>query len=224
MQNEELANTPVSSFCLLPSAFVSAGRRAAWQAVPDCRRNKPRGCRGERMISVWWQGRALRVLADRQVSPTVLSSSLFRHAAILRGKFGGVNSAFISSRRGRQRAAFPVPSVGSRRKSASRRRAEAALWRAAKAEGLAQSKTFREVRRPLANAPASWTVHPPSRNAGLRRTGGGPPPLSIQGIANRFSPGRFRGRRRSSFGLLNLMGCSPHSFLRVQKIQFPEGS
>ena len=33
----------------------------------------------------------LRVLADRQVSPTVLSSSRFRHAAILRGKFGGVN-------------------------------------------------------------------------------------------------------------------------------------
>jgi hypothetical protein len=33
----------------------------------------------------------LRVLADRQVSPTVLSSGHFRHAAILRGKFGGVN-------------------------------------------------------------------------------------------------------------------------------------
>ena len=55
----------------------------------------------------------------------------------------------------------------------------------------------------------------------LRRTGGGPPPLSIQGAANRFSPDRFRGRGRSGFGLLNLMGCSPHSFLRVQKIQFP---
>jgi hypothetical protein len=34
----------------------------------------------------------LLVLADRQVSPTVLSTGLFRHAAILRGKFGGVNS------------------------------------------------------------------------------------------------------------------------------------
>jgi hypothetical protein len=33
----------------------------------------------------------LRVLADRQVSPTFLSSSFFCHAAILRGKFGGVN-------------------------------------------------------------------------------------------------------------------------------------
>src|ERR1039457_4728184 len=51
MKNEELANTPVSSFCLLPSAFVSAGHRAAWQAVPDCRRNKPRGGRGGRKIS-----------------------------------------------------------------------------------------------------------------------------------------------------------------------------
>jgi hypothetical protein len=46
----------------------------------------------------------------------------------------------------------------SRRKSASRRRAEAALWRATKAEGLAQSKTLREVRRPLENASASWTA------------------------------------------------------------------
>ena len=33
----------------------------------------------------------LRVLADRQVSPTVLSSSLFRHERSLRGIFGGVN-------------------------------------------------------------------------------------------------------------------------------------
>src|ERR1017187_5881374 len=49
---------------------------------------------------------------------------------------------------------------------------------------------------------------------------GGPPPLSIQGVANRFSLCRFRGR--SGFGLLNLMGCSPHSVLRAQKIYFPE--
>ena len=125
----------------------------------------------------------LRVLTDRQVSHTILSSSLFRHERSLRGKFGGVNSTFTSYRRGQQRIAFSVPPADSRRKSASRRRAEAALWRAAKAEGLAQSKTLREVRRPLANASASWTVHPPSRNAGLRRTGGGPPPLSIQGAA-----------------------------------------
>jgi hypothetical protein len=123
----------------------------------------------------------LRVLADRQVSPAVLSSGLFRHARSLCGKSGGVNfrlcsrrrftltrqvastrqAAFTSFRCSQQRAAFPVPPAGSRRKSASRRRAEAALWRAAKAEGLAQSKTLREVRRPLANAPASWTVHPP---------------------------------------------------------------
>jgi len=61
-------------------------------------------------------------------------------------------------RRGQQRAAFPVSPAVSRRKSASRRRAEAALWRAAKAEGLAQSKTLRAVRKPLANAPASWTA------------------------------------------------------------------
>jgi len=40
-----------------------------------------------------------RVLADRQVSPTVLSSSLFRHAAILRGKFGSVNFRLCSRRR-----------------------------------------------------------------------------------------------------------------------------
>ena len=32
-----------------------------------------------------------RVLADRQVSPTFLSSSRFRHAAILRRKVGSVN-------------------------------------------------------------------------------------------------------------------------------------
>jgi len=90
-------------------------------------------------------------------------SSLFRHAAILRGKFGGVNfrlcsrrrftltrqvastrqAAFTSFRRGQQRAAFPVLPVGSRRKSA---------------RGLAQSKTLREVRKPLANASASWTA------------------------------------------------------------------
>jgi len=84
-----------------------------------------------------------RVLAARQVSPTVLSSSLFRHERSLRGKFGGVNSAFTSFRRGQQRAAFPVLPVGSRRKSA---------------RGLAQSKTLREVRKPLANASASWTA------------------------------------------------------------------
>ena len=41
----------------------------------------------------------LLVLADRQVSPTVLSSSLFCHAAILRGKFGGVNFRLCSRRR-----------------------------------------------------------------------------------------------------------------------------
>jgi len=107
-----------------------------------------------------------------------LSSSLFRHERSLRGKFGGVNfrlcsrrrftltrqvastqqAAFTSFRRGQQRAAFPVPPAGSPGKSASRRRAEAALWRAAKAEGLAQSKTLREVQRLLENAPASWTA------------------------------------------------------------------
>jgi hypothetical protein len=103
-------------------------------------------------------GATLRVLAERQVSLTVLSSGLFCHERSLRGKFGGVNSTFTSFRRGQQRAAFPVPPADSRRKSASRRRAEAALWRAAKAEGLAQSKTLREVRRPLENAPASWTA------------------------------------------------------------------
>jgi hypothetical protein len=59
------------------------------------------------------------------------------HAAILRGKTVSVNTAFASFRRGQQRAAFPVPPAGSPGKSASRRRAEAALWRAAKAEGLA---------------------------------------------------------------------------------------
>jgi len=171
----------------------------------------------------------LRVLADRQVSPTVLSSSLFRHERSLRGKFGGVNfrlcsrrrftltrqvastrqAAFTSFRRGRQRAAFPVPPVGSRRKSA---------------RGLAQSKTLRAVRRPLENAPASLDCQPSA--VLLRRTGGGPPPLSIQGAANRLSLCRFRergrGRGRSGFGLLNLMGCSPHSFLRAQRIQFPK--
>ena len=118
----------------------------------------------------------LLVLADRQVSPTVLSSSLFRHAPILRGKFCGVNSAFTSVSARPQRAAFSVPPAGSRRKSA---------------RGLAQPKTLREVRRPLANASASWTVHPPSRNAGLRRTGGGPPPLSIQGAAAEPVAGRM---------------------------------
>jgi len=71
-----------------------------------------------------------RVLADRQVSPTVLSSGLFRHERSLRGKFDCVNSVTASFQRGQQRAAFPVPSAGSRRKNASRRRA-------AKAEGLA---------------------------------------------------------------------------------------
>jgi len=35
-----------------------------------------------------------------------------------------------------------------RRQSASRRRAEAALWRAAKVEGLAYSKTLRTSHRP----------------------------------------------------------------------------
>ena len=38
-------------------------------------------------------------------------------------------------------------------KSASRRRAEAALWRAAKAEGLAQSKTWRAFGRFRESAP-----------------------------------------------------------------------
>jgi hypothetical protein len=47
--------------------------------------------------------------------------------------------------------------------SASRRRAEAALWRAAKAEGLAHSKTL--ARNPVASEKreASWTA------AALRR-------------------------------------------------------
>jgi hypothetical protein len=76
-------------------------------------------------------------------SGSLCAGSLFRHAAILRGKFGDVNSAFTSCRRGRQRAAFSVPPAGSWRKSA---------------RGLAQSKTLREVRRPLENAPASWTA------------------------------------------------------------------
>ena len=40
--NEELRNARASSFCLLPSAFALA--------VPDCRRNKRRGCRGGTMI------------------------------------------------------------------------------------------------------------------------------------------------------------------------------
>jgi hypothetical protein len=60
------------------------------------------------------------------------------------------------------------------RQSASRRRAGAALWRAAKAEGLAQSKTL--ARNPVAteNRLPSWSVHPPQycyggRAAALRR-------------------------------------------------------
>ena len=51
MKNEELGNAPVSSFCLQPSAFPPA--------VPDCRRNKRRGCRGEWMIltaETWRRG------------------------------------------------------------------------------------------------------------------------------------------------------------------------
>jgi len=47
----------------------------------------------------------LRVLADRQVSPTILSSSLFCHAAILRGKFSGVNSFAIRTAERRERFA-----------------------------------------------------------------------------------------------------------------------
>jgi hypothetical protein len=43
-------------------------------------------------------------------------------------------------------------------KSASRRRAVAALWRAAKAEGLAQSKTLREYPWSRPSAPAFWSA------------------------------------------------------------------
>ena len=43
----------------------------------------------------------LDVVAGRQVSPTFLSSSFFCHAAILRGKFGGVNSFAIRTEIGR---------------------------------------------------------------------------------------------------------------------------
>ena len=43
--------------------------------------------------------RQARVLADRQVSPTVLSSSRFCHACSLRGKFGSVNFRLCSRRR-----------------------------------------------------------------------------------------------------------------------------
>jgi hypothetical protein len=116
-----------------------------------------------RQFSRGRRSRVQRARADRQVSPTVLSSSLFRHARSLCGKYGGVNfrpcsrrrftltrhvasarqAALTSFRRGQQRAAFSVPPAGSRRKSA---------------RGLAQSKTLREVRRPLENAPASWTA------------------------------------------------------------------
>jgi len=42
--------------------------------------------------------------------------------------------------------------------SASRRRAVVALWRAAKAEGLAHSKTLRANRESPDTAPASWTA------------------------------------------------------------------
>jgi len=87
-------------------------------------------------------------------SGSLCAGSLFRHAAILRGKFGDVNSAFTACRRGRQRAAFSVPPAGSWMKSA---------------RGLAQSKTLREVRRPLERASVLDC--------------GGPPPLSIQGAA-----------------------------------------
>jgi hypothetical protein len=47
--------------------------------------------------------------------------------------------------------------------SASRRRAEAALWRAAKAEGLAQSKTLRGFHGIIVSRAASWSA------AALRR-------------------------------------------------------
>jgi hypothetical protein len=60
------------------------------------------------------------------------------------------------------------------RQSASRRRAGAALWRDAKAEGLTHSKTL--ARNPVASEKreAFWTVHPPQccyggRAAALRR-------------------------------------------------------
>jgi len=68
--------------------------------------------------------------------------------------------------------------------SASRRRAEAALWRAAQAEGLAHSKTWRTCQPPR----HSRSVLPARRSLGaggdcppsavmLRRTGGNPLPL-----------------------------------------------
>jgi hypothetical protein len=67
-----------------------------------------------------------RVLADRQVSPTVLSSNLFRHAAILRGKSVSVNFRLCSRRR------FTLTrQVASTRQAAFTRRARARRGRSA---------------------------------------------------------------------------------------------
>jgi len=158
----------------------------------------------------------LRVLADRQVSPTILSSSLFCHAAILRRKVGSVNfrlcsrrrfiltrqvastrqAAFAAYRRGQQRAAFSVPPAG-----------------------------FTEEKRQGAGAvqDASRGSEAIGKRASVLDCGG-PPPLSIQRAANRFSLVSRTRTRTFRLRFLKLMGCSPHSFLRVQMIQFPEES
>jgi len=64
-------------------------------------------------------------------------------------------------------------------KVASRRRAEAALWRAAKAEGLAQSKTLRGCRVPPQLAPAFGSA------AALRRFPTNRTRTSVRGTAQK---------------------------------------
>jgi len=49
----------------------------------------------------------------------------------------------------KSRQSFARRPFNARGQSASRRRAEAALWRTAKAEGLAQSKTWQSSHRPV---------------------------------------------------------------------------
>ena len=103
----------------------------------------------------------LRVLADRQVRPTVFSSSLFRHARSLRGKFISVDSAFTSFRAASSEQFFlsclrvhggkaPAAVAPKRRSGAPRRRKAGAVHDASRgSEAIVE------------NAPASWTVHPP---------------------------------------------------------------
>ena len=125
------ADPPFGEICAPPQTIVSTGSQISVPSVLSC---------STAWIRLWGSLRDFRIALPDKGTPSERSADSFAECGITNGALGATASwtAAVLCRFRFARRSW---------KSASRRRAEAALWRAAKAGGLAHSKTWRNFVR-----------------------------------------------------------------------------